>query len=95
MNKFISKEKIVEKILTIMKNQLSLSFDEEMPDIENQPLLSESFRLTPYQLGYMVMEIEKEFNIDIQESYFLRSEIQTINAFVKIIVQCEIAINSL
>jgi acyl carrier protein len=77
---------IKSKIISIMKERLSFKFDERMDQIEHQNLFGKGFNLTPFELAYLLMEVEKEFNIQISESFLLDPGVKTINDFTTYIV---------
>jgi acyl carrier protein len=79
------KHKFVVKIISIMRDRLHFEVDYEMEDIENQPFFGRKLNLMSYELGYLLMEVERDFDIRIPESYLLDPGLKTINDFVRII----------
>ena len=70
-----------EEIIEIMQNNLKLKFNKNIPHIEQEPLLGKKFNFKPYILAYLVMEVEKYFNITFSEEYILHLGLKTINDF--------------
>lgn len=85
MNRVIKKKEITDNIISIMKNRIKLRFDADMENIVDIPLLGDSIGVEPYELCYMVVEVEKEYDFRIPESYLLDPGVQTINDFVEAI----------
>lgn len=79
------KQETIMKIVSIMKDLLLYEFDDNINDVENAPFFGRKFRLLPFELGYLLNEIEKEFRILVPESYLIDPGIKTIGDFVRII----------
>lgn len=77
---------IRDKIISIMKDKLSFKFDEKMDHIELQNFFSKHFNLAPFELAYLLMEVEREFDITIPEIYLIDPGIKTINDFTQYLI---------
>ena len=69
-----------------MKDKLAFKFDEKLDQIELKNFFSHHFSIKPYELAYLLMEIEREFQITIPETYLLNPGIKTISSFTKYII---------
>ena len=81
----MNEQLVTKKIVSIMKDKLSFQFDENMDNISEKPFFGKHFRLQPYELAYLLMEIEKEFDITIPEEYLLDPGVKTIDDFTRYI----------
>ncbi len=81
----MNEQMIKNKILSIMKDKLSFKFNEKADQIELQNFFSKHFNLAPFELAYLLMEIEKEFHISIPETYLIDPGVKTIDSFTKYI----------
>lgn len=77
---------IKNKIISIMKDKLFFKFDEKMDQIEYHNFFSVHFNLEPFELAYLLMEVEREFNISIPETYLIDPGVKTIDHFTKYII---------
>ena len=75
-------ETIENKILSIIKDRLKIVFDETISNIGDKPLLGDEIGLNSYELAYLVMEVNKTYNMLIPEEYLLCPGLQTINDFI-------------
>lgn len=82
----MNEQMIKNKIISIMKDKLFFKFDEKMDQIELQNFFSKHFNLAPFELAYLLMEVEKEFNISIPEAYLIDPGVKTIDHFTKYII---------
>jgi acyl carrier protein len=82
----MNEQMIKNEIISIMKNKLCFEFNEKMDEIEHQNFFSKHFNLAPFELAYLLMEVEKDFNISIPEAYLIDPGVKTIGHFTKYIM---------
>lgn len=82
----MNEKMINNKIISIMKDKLAFKFDEKVYQIELKNFFSQYFSLTPYELAYLLMEVEREFHITIPETYLVDPGVKTIDSFTKYIL---------
>ena len=77
---------IKNKNISIMKNKLLFKFDEKADKIELKNFFGQFFDLAPFELAYLLMEVEREFNISIPDTYLIDPGVKTIDNFTKYII---------
>jgi len=82
-----NRKAIEQKIITIIKYRLKKSFDNTNSSVYYEPLLGRTIGLKPFELAYLVMEVNKAFAVPIPESYLLNPGVRTINDFINAIEQ--------
>lgn len=82
----MNEQMIKTRVISIMRDKLSFRFNENMDQIEHQNFFGEHFQLQPYELAYLLMEVEREFNISIPEAYLIDPGVKTIDHFTKYIM---------
>ncbi|MGP1433833.1 MAG: hypothetical protein ACTTHM_07760 [Peptoanaerobacter stomatis] len=75
---------IEEKVINILELKL-ISFDKEVDYNVDLPLTGHPFLLTDVDMVYLLLEIEKEFDIHIEERDLLEYGFSTISQIVKVI----------
>ena len=70
-----------DQIIKLMRSNLKLIIDSNTSNIENEPLLGKKFNLMPFDLAYLLLEVEKLFNITISEEYIINHGLKTIADF--------------
>ena len=82
----MNEQMIKNNIISIMKDKLSFKFDDKSDQIVFQNFFSKHFSIAPYELAYLLMEVEKEFQITISETYLIDPGVKTIDSFIKYII---------
>jgi len=75
-----------EQIIELIRSNLNLEIDNSVTDIENEPLLGRKFGLQPYDLAYLLFEVEKTFGITFPEKYIIDRGLRTIGGFSRFII---------
>ena len=70
-----------DRIIGIMRNNLKIRIDDSIPNMKDEPLLGKRLSLTPQELAYLLLEVEKELHITFSEGYIVRHGLKTIGDF--------------
>jgi len=85
----ISKLKIEDQLKTILHNLFEIDPEFINDDMFNQPLLGSMFKFQARNLLYLLIEIEKRFNISIPEEDIVNGKFNTLNSIADVIL-CQI-----
>lgn len=83
----LTKAEISNKIMEIIHERLHIHFEAQEQWLEEEALLGSAFGLTPYELAYLKMEVEREFRITIPERALLSPGIKTVEDFTNSVLE--------